>query len=81
MKPGAERFVQLPSPLAERVEERYRVIEGHLGAEALASLYMLLDSVAALPDPAITQPVKLPVERPVERSSRKAAVAAASRKR
>jgi homoprotocatechuate degradation regulator HpaR len=65
---------RLVERMAERVEEGYRVIEGHLGVQALDSLFALLDNVAALPDPAITQPVKVPVER-VERAPRKVAVA------
>ena len=72
---------RLVERMAERVEERYRVIEGHLGAQALDSLLALLDNVAGLPDPAVTQPVKLPVERPVERTPRKMTVAPAARRR
>jgi homoprotocatechuate degradation regulator HpaR len=73
---------RLVERMAERVDERYRAIEGHLGAEAVASLFKLLDSVAALPDPTMAEPVKLPVARTHEREARKlAATAEPTRKR
>ncbi len=72
---------RLVERMAESVEERYRVIERHLGPQTLASLYLLLDSVAALPDPTLAEPVKLPVGRPVEREAGKEAVAAARKRR
>jgi homoprotocatechuate degradation regulator HpaR len=71
---------RLVERMAESVDARYRVIEGHLGTQTLDSLYVLLDAVAELPDPALTEAVKLPVERPAERAARKDA-ATAARKR
>ncbi|MFN3415823.1 MAG: homoprotocatechuate degradation operon regulator HpaR [Caldimonas sp.] len=60
LTPKARRLVQR---MLGRIDERYRAIEAHLGPQALDALHALLEQVAALPDPAVPAPVKLPVRR------------------
>lgn len=54
---------KLVERMADRVDARYKAIEAHLGTQTIDALHALLDQVAALPDPAASEPVKLPVAR------------------
>ena len=54
---------RLVDKMAARVDARYLEIESQLGPQVLARLFELLERVAALPDPAQVEAVKVPIAR------------------
>ena len=68
---------KLVEKMAARIDARYDLIESHLGPQVLTQLFTLLDQVAALPDPTLEEPVKLPIARKTTRAAPRAAKAAA----